>query len=158
MKQYLCTALVLLIALTTWGCAKVPEAVQTPGVKVDFTIMDNREVYIVSFSGGIPNDNGEIALTDVSGTIEILASDGDKIDAYDFSIPKILPFDIGIIDLRFNRTEQEIEPLLALLNITREELVEGVKSGGTILDEENVRLTNFTCTKKDIIELLKEKS
>jgi len=145
------------VAISFIGCAKTPEKIVSPSIKIDINIVENKEVYILSFSGGIRNENNDVAFEKVKGEVRLIDGDGRAVCAIPFEVPVILPLDTGVLDLRIDKNETEIGPILSLLNVNRETLQEERTSSGNFIDEKNIELDDLIYKKRDVVELLEEK-
>ena len=139
------------------GCFKSPKTVSSPGMKVDYTIVDNKEVYTINFSGVLRNENSDKAMKNVEGSIGILDSSKGLLISIPFSIDVIMPLSVATLYLKVEKTDDEMSPLLDYFQIDREELVKTGTNDGQPLDENSIVLEKLTFEKKDIINLLKEK-
>lgn len=150
-------ALMLGIAFTG-GCTKVPKELLGQGMKIDYSVINSKEVYTINFSGAIRNENRNTVMKNVKGKICIVDSDSKKkLVSMPFSLDVILPMSLGNIDLKVNLTEEEISPLLNYLNIDRNELASKGATDGQPLNGDQIVIENITFDKQDIIELLQEK-
>ncbi|MCL1910858.1 MAG: hypothetical protein FWG13_01475 [Leptospirales bacterium] len=140
------------------GCVKIPDELRGQGMKIDYSVIDNKEVYTINFSGAMRNENGDIVMKNIKGEICIVDSDSKKkLVSMPFSLDIILPRDSGNIDLKIDRTEEEISPLLDYFNIDRNELASKGTTEGRSLNGDQVVIENITFDKQDIIKLLQEK-
>jgi len=139
------------------GCFKSPKTVSSPGMKVDYTIVDNKEVYTINFSGVLRNENNDKAMKNVEGSIGILDSSKGLLVSIPFSIDVIMPLSAATLYLKVEKTDDEMSPLLDYFQIDREELIKTGTNDGQPLDENSIVLEKLTFEKKDIINLLKEK-
>lgn len=153
--MYMLPVFILLII----GCAKVPDKIESPGVKIDIIKEDNKEVYFFRFSGGIKNSNTDVAFTDYKGKA-VFKEAGDKgkvIRSVDIDLKAILPLDSAIIDTKSILKDEEVQPLLKLLDIDWEKLKKEKSAEKFDIDEKHIGLQNVSFNKKCIIDLLKEK-
>ena len=86
-KKYAVSVCALLICAAS--CAKIPEKVQSPSLKIDIETRDGAEVYSVRFSGGIANENSSTALGDVKGSVVI--RDPESKGVFSISLPDLCP-------------------------------------------------------------------
>ncbi len=156
MKRYILIALVLTVIT---GCAKVPDEVLSPSIRVESTVTEDREVYTLNFSGGIPNENKDVVLSNVKGDVVLFdpAQKNGRSVRLSFEIPVILPFDTGIIDIHRDFSEKEILSLVDILNIDREEFFENRGIDNLYIDEKNIVLDDLDYRKENIITVLKRK-
>lgn len=151
-------AVVLLLpCLLFFGCFKSPDSISPHGMKIEYNIVDNKEVYTVNFSGVIRNENSGKAMKDVTGSISILNSSKQTLLVIPFSIDVIMPLSAATLYVQVEKDEAEISPLLDYFQIDRKELMRTGSTDGQSLNEENVILNKINFEKKDIIDLLKEK-
>lgn len=109
--KYRITFLLLILILVFAGCAKAPENIGSPGIKIDLAIVENKEVYTINLTGYIENSNDDIIFLDMKGNIELInPASGKAVETFSFSIPEILPFDMGIINIKENRDEKRLHP------------------------------------------------
>jgi len=112
----------------------------------------------LKFSGGIKNENNETVFTGVKGTIAFIEPEsGKQVLSLPFSLPVILPFDTGVIDIKKEYSEQEITPLIALLGLNKTELIKEKSTSSMFIDEKKVKIATLDYTKKNIISIIKEK-
>ncbi len=156
MKRFIWIGLILLVMA---GCAKVPDEVLSPSLRVESTVTEGREVYTLNLSGGIQNENKDIVLSDVAGTIVLFDPDqkGGQSFRLPFEIPAILPFDTGIIDIRKEYSEKEIMELVDVLDIEREEFYANRGIENLYVNERNIRIDDLEYDKENIIRVLKRK-
>ncbi len=158
MKNLL-TFMLLLTVLLFSSCAKSPEGVQSPSIKIEAVTENEHTTFKLWVSGGIKNENSGTALIDYAGTLNFIdPSDGGKVvESIPFKLPVILPFDSAVINETVSRSEKELEPLMKLLKINREELIkEGSVEKINILNS-LVKLDAVSFKTKEITKLLKEK-
>jgi len=140
------------------GCVKAPESVTRAMMKIDLSIVENKEVYSITFAGLLENVNNDTAFLDVKGTVELFdPAVGKTVESFDFTLPEVLPFGEGEILVKKIRTEKEITPLLELFEVEKEKLVSGESGPGMNIDQKNIRFKNLEYRKENIITLLKEK-
>ncbi len=148
---YLFLSTVLLFA----GCVKAPESVTRAMMKIDLSIVENKEVYSITFAGLLENVNNDTAFLDIKGTVELFDPVSDKtVESFDFTIPEILPFGEGEIVVKKTRTDKEITPLLELFEVEKEKLVSGESVPVMNIDQKKIRFKNLKYRKENIITLL----
>jgi hypothetical protein len=138
------------------GCAKMPDKLVTPTLKIEPVVKDNKELYKMMLSTGIQNENSEVAFLNVKGTI-FFSDTGSRILTVPFTIPVVLPFDTGIIEIEKTYAENEIMPLVTLLGSDKEKLLNDKALERSFMDDKTIgfELTGFE--KKNILDMLKEK-
>jgi hypothetical protein len=158
MKNLL-TILLLATVLVFSSCAKSPEGIKSPGLKIEAVTENDQEKFKLRISGGIKNDNPHTALLDFSGTLSFIdPSDGGKVvESIPFKLPVILPFDSAVIDVTVSKSEKELEPLMKLLKINREELKKNKSVERFNVLNSLVKLESVSYKTREIIKLLKEK-
>jgi hypothetical protein len=156
------------------GCAKVPDTLHSPTVKISIDIVDNKEVYTLKFTGGIKNENSGYVLKNIRGTVVFKEAEKSSglfsrikklvpfigqpgVSAIPFEIGIIPPFEMGIIDFEKGFTEKEIIPLADLLMINRDDLVKNRVADDVNVDNKNLSLSIDSFSKVNILNLLKEK-
>lgn len=167
--------LLIITAAVLIGCAKVPDSVENPVMKIDYAILNNAEQYTVTLSAGVTNENPAVAFRNVRGNIDIAEPAGTGIFSrlgnllpwskravvrkFSFEIPVILPFQTGSIRVEETLTEEQMKPVMELLNIRKESLTADTKGEGFSLNIEDKYITlHFTSLeKRNIHKLLKEK-
>ena len=137
------------------GCAKLPETVHSPSLKVDVRYQKNTEEFLVKLSGGVANDNSMTALADVTGSITIVDDSGAQVFSFPLKQEIILPLAMGIIDTEKTIDKAGIEPLIELFKIDREELEKNGETETIYIDEKKIKLSIDTYEKKDIVKILK---
>ena len=155
-QKYAVSVCALLICAAS--CAKIPEKVQSPSLKIDIETRDGAEVYSVRFSGGIANENSSTALGDVKGSVIIRDPESKKgVFSIPYRIDMILPFSMGIIDAGKTCSKTEVEPLIGLFNINAEEMARNKGSEGIFVEEDRISLAVNSYLKHDINTLLQGK-
>lgn len=166
--------LLLLVFVFAVSCAKVPEKFQSPSVKIDLSIEDNKEVYLLKFSAGIKNENNDIVIKNFKAKALVVEAEKNPGLITKFlhklSISKnkvlldlpvdvsvILPFEAAVIDIEQKLSDEEINPILTLLEINKEELLKNRTISGKYFEERNIELDILDYGKEDIIKLLKRK-
>lgn len=155
-KIYAALIPVLMGALVLSGCAKMPEKLVSPTIKIEPVVKDNKELYKLMVSTGIQNENSDTAFVDMKGSVVFL--DGKtRVLAIPFMLPVILPFDTGIIEAEKTYTESEIMPLVILFGSDKEKLMNEKVLERSFIDEKNITFELTGCEKKNILDLLKDK-
>ena len=140
------------------GCTKVPKELFGQGVKIDYSLINNKEVYTVNFNGVMRNENRDIVMKNIKGKINIIDPDSKKkLASLPFSLDVILPMSLGNINLRIDQTEEDIASLLNYFNVDRNELAGKGSTDGRSLNSDEVVIENITFDKQNIIKLLKER-
>jgi hypothetical protein len=138
------------------GCAKMPEKLVTPTLKIETVVKDNREMYKMMLSTGIQNENSDVALLNVKGTI--FFSDGEsRLLTLPFTVPIVLPFDTGVIEIEKFYTENEIMPLVTLLGSDKEKLEKERGIERSFMEDKNIGFDLAGYEKKNILDILKDK-
>lgn len=151
-------AAVIAVCLVAIGCAKVPEKLVTPILKIETAIVDNKEAYKLTLNTGLQNENSGTALLNVKGSIffKDAGSKSPRVMTLPFEVPVILPFDTGLIDVEKTFAENEIMPLVNLLGSDREKIQAEKVLDRSFMDDSTIGFEITGYEKKDIIELLKE--
>ena len=141
------------------GCAKIPDKLLSPTIKIEPMIKDNKEVYNLKLNAGIQNDNSDIALRDVRGAVVLYdpASKETQRITFQFEIPLILPFETGVIEIQNVYSENEIMPIVILLGSDKEKLINDKGMERSILDDKKVKLDISGYKKESILDILKRK-
>ena len=140
------------------GCAKIPDKLISPIVKIEQAIKDNTEHYILRFNAGIQNENSSTALMNVTGAVSFVDPDGSTmIMSIPFELPVILPLETGIIELTKTYPENEIMPLVILLGSDKEKLLKDKGVERSFFDDKIVKLEISGYKKDDIRDVLKDK-
>lgn len=138
------------------GCAKIPDKLVTPTLKIETVVKDNKEMYKMMLSAGIQNENSDVALINMKGTI-FFSDAGSRILTLPFAIPIVLPFDTGIIEVENVYTEKEIMPLVALLGSDKEKLVKDRGIERSFMEDKNIGFEMTGYEKKNILDILRDK-
>jgi len=147
---------VMMGTLVIIGCAKMPEKLLSPTMKIEPVVQDNKELYKLMVSTGIQNENSDTAFVDIKGSILFL--DGKtRVLAVPFTLPVIFPFDTGIIEAEKTYTESEIMPLVVLFGSDKEKLMNEKVLERSFIDEKNITFELAEYEKKNILDVLKEK-
>jgi len=141
------------------GCAKIPDKLLSPTIKIEPMIKDNKEVYNLKLNAGIQNDNSDTALMDVRGAVVLYdpASKETQRITFQFEIPLILPFETGVIEIQNVYSENEIMPIVILLGSDKEKLINDKGMERSILDDKKVKLDISGYKKESILDILKRK-
>jgi hypothetical protein len=150
---------ILSSCLIVTGCAKLPDKLVTPTLKIETAMKDNQPVYKLLVNTGIQNENSDTALINVKGNIFFLDAGKaeKKVMTIPFELPIILPFDTGIIELEKTYTEKEIEPLLALMGSNKDKLQSDKNLERSFVDDKNIGFELTAYGKKNILDVLREK-
>ena len=150
---------ILSACLIFLGCAKIPDKLLSPTIKIEPVIKDNKEVYNLKLNAGILNDNSDIALMDVRGAVVLYdpASKETQRITFPFEIPMILPFETGVIEIQKVYSENEIMPIVTLLGSDKEKLINDKGMERSILDDKKVKLDISGYKKESILDILKRK-
>ncbi len=153
------SAVVLAVCLAATGCAKIPEKLVSPTLKIEPAVVDNKDAYRLTLNTGLQNENNSTALLDVKGSVYFrdAGSKTVRVLTLPFEVPVILPFDIGLIDIEKTFSENEIMPLVKMLGSDRERLQSEKVLERTFMDDTGIGYEITGYTKKDIIDLLKER-
>ena len=153
------TFVTALFFLALAGCAKLPERIESPGLKIDYVVEDKNESFALRFSGGIKNQNPDTAFVDYKGQALFLdpAKKGEAVKVLDFTLPAVLPFDASIIDIKMVMKQDEILPIMKLLNIDLEKLKKDKSIEKFDIDERYIGLRYLSSKSMCITDLLKEK-
>ena len=158
MKQGKWIAAVIALALGAGACAKMPEKLISPMLKIEPVVKDGKEAYRVMVSAGIQNENGDTAFLNVKGSVGFRnPENGTGVMTLPFTIPVILPFDTGVIEIDKTMEEPAVMPLVHLLGADKEKLNAEKGLERTSLDEKTVVLAIEHCEKKNILKLLRER-
>jgi hypothetical protein len=141
------------------GCSKIPGKLISPTIKIEPSIAENKEVFILKFHAGIHNENSDIALMHVKGAVVFYDTEDKnaKIMALPFELPVILPFETGVIEINRSYSENEIMPLVTLLGSDREKLINEKGIERSLMDDKKVSLEIAEYRKENVLEVLKRK-
>ncbi len=141
------------------GCAKIPEKLDSPTLKIEPVIINHKEMFNLKLSAGIRNENSGTALVSIKGNIVFAdpAGKNARVLSVPFNLPIILPFDMGIIEIDKNFSEGEIMPLVALMGSDREKLMRDKILERSVQDERDIRLELTEYRKENILGILKGK-
>jgi hypothetical protein len=157
MKSIKMTLIVILgSGLVCIGCAKMPEKLVSPTLKIEPVVQENKELFKLSLNTGIQNENSDTAFINMKGLI-VFNDAGTRVLTVPFNLPIVLPFDTGIIEAEKTYTESEIMPLVLLLGSDKEKLLGEKVLERSFIDEKNISLELTGCEKKNILMVLKEK-
>jgi hypothetical protein len=151
-------AVVVAVCLTAIGCARLPEKLVSPTLKIETTIVDNKEAYRLTLNTGLQNENNGTALLNVKGIVFFRdsASKSPRVMTLPFEVPVILPFDTGLVDIEKTFSGNEIMPLLNLLGSDREKMQAEKTLERSFMDDGTVGFEITAYDKKDIIKLLED--
>lgn len=155
LKKELILSLILITGITS--CAKKPETLLSPSVKINVEKNGDKKTFVVYFTCGIKNENDSTAFINVEGSVEIKNKNRSAILSIPFKVPEILPFETGIVQERIELKSEQVTPLLELLSIQIDKLDSGEEQGNRFIEEQNIAIKKINLEKKDIIELLRSK-
>jgi hypothetical protein len=152
-------SVVFAVCLAAVGCAKMPEKLVTPTLRIEPAVVDNKEAYKLELNTGLQNENSGTALLNVKGAVffKDAGSASHRVMTLPFEIPAILPFDTGLISIEKTFSESEIMPLVNLLGSDKEKLSADKALERAFTDDATLGFEITGYQKKDIIELLKER-
>lgn len=141
------------------GCAKIPEKLDSPMLRVEPVISENKELFNLKLNTGIQNENGDTALVTIKGTIVFIdpQNKNARVFSLPFELPIILPLDMGIIEIDKNFSENEIMPLVTLLGSDREKLMRDKMIERSFPDDRNIKLELKEYRKEKILDILRGK-
>ncbi len=152
------TALIVILGsgLIFIGCAKMPAKLVSPTLKIEPVVKDNKELFKLTLSTGIQNENSDTAFIDMKGLI-FFSDAGTHVLTIPFHLPVVLPFDTGIIEAEKTYSESEIMPLVTLFGSDKEKLLNEKVLERSFVDEKNIGFELTGCEKKNILDVLKDK-
>ncbi|HPS56685.1 MAG TPA: hypothetical protein PK514_01140 [Spirochaetota bacterium] len=151
------TAAVVSMLLLFTACAKKPENVLSPAIKIGIEKRGSENIYIADFTCTLKNENDSTAFMNAAGTLNIKDDSGKILLPVPFTVKTILPFEAGVVLQRIELKENEAAPLLQFLGISADKLISGEDAGARPLEDKNVELSGLKLEKKEIIDLLKGK-
>lgn len=151
------TVAVLSVFLLFTACAKKPEKVLSPSIKIGIEKRGTENVYIADFTCSLKNENDSTAFVNASGTIYIKDNSGKAVLTVPFTVKTILPFEAGVVLQRIELRENEAAPLMQFLSMSADKLISKEDTGARPLEDNNIELSGLRLEKKDIIDLLKGK-
>lgn len=156
MMKVICMAMTCLFLA---GCAKLPERLISPILKIEPTVSNGATEYTLTLSTGIQNENNDIVFLDMKGNIFFMGEkkSGVRVFSIPFELPALLPFDTGIIEVEKTYTENEIMPLLSFLGTDKERLAKDKVLERSFTDGETIGFELTGYEKKNILDVLKEK-
>ena len=148
----------ILLTLVLVSCARLSDKVQTPGLKASIEIKDNKEIFILTFTGSKLNEHGSTIFRKVKGRIE-LADPKEKKLLYSLplEIAEILPMATERIELKRDLPDKEMMTLIGALGASREDFIKNREIENLPVDEKSVKFVVDSCEKRNIIEALGEK-
>ncbi len=153
LKKELILTLTLAVAFT--ACAKKPEALLSPSVKIGVEKKGEDKIYVVNFTCGLKNENDGTAFTGVDGIIDVKNNNGAVVLTVPFKVASILPFETGVVQERIELSKDQVAPLLDLLAVKKEQIESGEDQGTRFVEEQNIAIRKLNMENKDIIDLLR---
>ncbi len=145
-------------AIILLSCARVPDAIDSPSLKVDYSIENNSEVFTVFFSGGLRNENSDIVFSEVTGSADFyVKGNSQPVERISFYLKEIMPFETGIIEAEEARTKESITGFLGLMELDRSQIVSDGTSGGFFPEPGSVTLSNLKFKKIPINKYIRGK-
>ena len=141
------------------GCARVPEKLISPTLKIEPAVVNNAPAYKLMLSTGIQNENSDIVFLSLKGNIFFGGSkkSGGRVLTVPFELPVLLPFDTGIIELENTYSENEIMPLVRLLGSDRDRLAKEKSLERSFADDDTIGFELTGYDKKNILDVLEDK-
>lgn len=156
-KFFLCAAAAAGLLLS--GCARIPEKLISPTLKIEPAVENNASAYKLMLSTGIQNENSDTVFLNMNGVIFFKGpgKSGDRIFSVPFELPVVLPFDTGIIEIEKTYPEAEIIPLIRLLGSDQDRLAADRSLERSFGDDKTIGFELTGYEKKDILDVLKDK-
>lgn len=153
------SAVAIAFCLFATGCAKLPEKLVSPTLKIEPVVVDNKESYKLTLTTGLQNENSSTALVNVKGVVFFneAGKKSARVLPLPFEVPVLLPFDTGLIDIEKTFPENEIMPLVKLLGSDMERLRSEKGLERTFMEDNSIGFEITSYARKDIVELLKER-
>ncbi len=111
----------LLLALCISGCTKIPDRLYSPTAVIKAELRGSEIFYTVYLKGDIINDQTELVLKKIRGTVALKNSDQTVI-SLPFELPELLPLQKQTINAETGGNEREMAPIFALLRISPDQL------------------------------------
>ena len=156
MKKQIMIAVVLSLIIT--GCIKKPDKLMSPAARIDITIEDNKEVYNLTVTAGVLNENNSTAIIDYSADLILKDAGSANIAQFSVKTKSILPFEKYYIDASKKLNEQEAMKIVDALSLNREELIKSKTASTLFIDDKNISLSGISYKTSDIVDLLKRKT
>ena len=149
--------IIMATAVLFSACAKVPQEIISPSLSFKAENADKAGMVSLNFTGGLKNENDSTVFLNVKGEVAVLDSKNNPLLIVPFDIPSILPFETGIVQVRMEKSLQDLEPLMNDLGVDYEGLVKKGEPQNLFPEERNVVLKNLSLEKKGIVEILEGK-
>ncbi|MBN1497981.1 MAG: hypothetical protein JXA07_14505 [Spirochaetes bacterium] len=155
-KLVLCAAAA---GLLLSGCARIPEKLISPTLKIEPFVENNAPAYKFMLSSGIQNENSDTVFLNMKGVIFFNGpgKSDDRIFSVPFELPVVLPFDTGIIEIEKTYPEAEIIPLIRFLGSDKDKLAADRSLERSFGDDKTIGFELTGYEKRDILEVLKDK-
>jgi hypothetical protein len=155
MKKQIIFAMALSLLFS--GCIKKPDKLLSPSARIDITIEENKEIYNLTVTAGILNENHSKAVIDYSANMILKDSASSVLLQFPVKAKSILPFETFYIDAVKKMNEQEAMKIVDALSLNREDLIKSKTASTLFIDEKNIELTEISYKTSDIVDLLKGK-
>ena len=139
------------------GCVKLPDRVDSPNIRVNYSNTNGKAEYTLIFSCILQNDNPNTVLVDLSANVEVSIRQSDIVEIFPIKAKSILPFNLEIVESVQKRTREEILPLMEALDIDESELIEDGTIPGIFFRSSEARLTEIKSSNMRIKDYLKGK-
>ena len=153
-KQIIC---ITAVAVMFSACAKIPQEIISPSLSLKAGAADEAGMVSLNFTGGLKNENDSTVFLNVKGEVAVMDSKNNPILIVPFTLPSILPFETGIVQVRVVKERGELEPLMKEMGIDFEGLEKNGEPANRFPDENKIVLKNLSLEKKGIVEILKGK-
>lgn len=145
--------IISLLSLLLAGCLKAPDEPASPSLKLVF----EEEEYTLLLTTGIHNENPGHALTDITGTVQLVKEKQVLAEA-DFSLKTVLPFGTAPIEKSIQVDRESAVNILPLTGKSLEELHTRGSASILYIDEKHIRFKDLSWDSREIVDLLRERS
>jgi len=139
------------------ACAKIPQEIISPSLSLKAGAAGEAGMVSLNFTGGLKNENDSTVFLNVKGEVAVMDNKNNPVLLVPFTLPSILPFETGVVQVRLVKDRVELEPLMKEMGIDFDLLVKEGEPANRFPDENKVVLRNLSLEKKGIVEILKGK-
>lgn len=134
------------------SCAKMPNEVVAPRMKIDIQNGTNKVTLEISFY----NDSDSTVFSDFTGKVGLKSPDGGLIFESDFSVKKIFPYSSSSALVEVDLTQEQLNSVLAVTNTSQDDLNSKKVLTDVFVTADMLTLNDVDADRDDIIDVLRE--
>lgn len=140
------------------GCAKAPDRIENPVLNIYSSIENNQELYYLTISGILQNENSGRVLKNIRGNLVFTDPGTPAVEKIEFKIDRIMPFNAEAFNITRTGDKQSMTKLFDILGLDPA-TIPANKTGDTYeIDERLIKLEDIKFETIDIESYIKGKS